>query len=105
MTKLDAVRRAISLLTINARIIHFEYDPAGSTTQYEPDPRDLQILHTLIGRQVQDSELWFCCGGLRPPYFAIPATLLLEITLADPPQPETSALPAQQDPSHKEAPD
>ena len=81
MTKLDALRYIISrFFTLNAHIVHCEYDPAGST-QYEPDPLHLEILQALVGRELQDDDLDFCCGGLRGAYFSIRPALLLEITL------------------------
>lgn len=73
MTKQEAIRVLLSRFKIGARVTHVEYDPAGSSTEYVPDERDLAVVEVLIGRKLAESDLHFSCGGPGTTYYAVPA--------------------------------
>lgn len=68
-----------SRFEIGARQTYSDGDPAGSTSEYIPEPRDLAVIEALVGRKVLESELMFMCGGSRRERFYMPEALRLEI--------------------------
>jgi hypothetical protein len=80
MTKLEAVKVLLANHKIGARRTSYEYDPAGSTFEYEPDPRGTAVVEALVERPVTEDDLWFNVGRGSDIYFS-PARLIPEIKI------------------------
>jgi hypothetical protein len=78
MTKLEAVKVLLGSYKIGARMVSSDYDPAGSTSEYVPDPRGLAVVEALVDRRVTEDDLYFNVGGGNGVYFS-PARLISEI--------------------------
>jgi len=80
MTKTEAVQKVVSNLSIRGVVIDCDYDPAGSTTTYAPDPKWLEALSTLADRPVNvDKDLWFRVGGFLNGTYGVLDSLLKDI--------------------------
>jgi hypothetical protein len=80
MTKSEAFRDIVSLFKIGAKIVDIDYDPAGSSYSYVPDPKAIAVLEALVGRTVTESDLWFNLGAAtNSTYYGIRPELLDEI--------------------------
>ena len=76
MTKLEAVRTAVSRMEISARMVYAS--KCGDDREYIPDTKDLELLSALAGREVTESDLYFRVGaGAYSRNKFVPCTALL----------------------------
>lgn len=63
MTKQEALLALLRNFEVGTRTVDFDYDPAGSTTSYIPDPRDVAIVQAFIKRDLIGDDFSFNTGA------------------------------------------
>lgn len=71
MTQQEAITNLASRFEIGAVLIDFDYDPSGSTSSYEPNPADLDVIEAAMGWRPVESDLFFVCGGSQQTHYKI----------------------------------
>lgn len=83
MTRREATLALLERFNVGARVVAYEYDPAGSDTSYVPEPRDVAVLEAFVGRSLEEKDFGFCVGaGHFPSRFYIGPALWEEIRAA-----------------------
>lgn len=81
MTRPEALRRVFEQFELGARAVCVDRDPAGSNYEYHPDPGDVDVVQTLLGRTVAETELCVVVGaGPFPTRFHMRTALIDELT-------------------------
>lgn len=79
MTKLEAIQKLVSQFRVRGKVIDYDYDPAGSSITYAPEPKDMEVLEALVDRPVTEDDLWFQCGGYSKDHYVARDVLIKDI--------------------------
>ena len=79
MTIQDSIRRLISGFKVRAKCIGYDYDPAGSSSEYAPDSNDVSVLQPFFDRALAEDDFYFVVGGAGSPHFTLLSRTLNEI--------------------------
>ena len=77
MTHEESVSKLLERFRVRAKVVNVDYDPAGDTTEYIPDPEDVKICMAATGRKLSDSDFLFCVGcGPTPTHYLLNRSIL-----------------------------
>jgi len=81
MTRGKALETMLGRYRVAAKMVDCDYDPAGDTTTYIPDPRSVEVIQAFVDRPLTESDFWFVVGcGPTPSHYSVRAEVIAEAT-------------------------
>lgn len=72
MTRERALEILINRFVVRAKVTDYDYDPAGSTTSYIPNPDDVATLEAVLDHKLSEGDFYFSVGcGSTPSRYAL----------------------------------